>query len=1002
MTTQNNYNKKEKNTETEINQNILNQDIKITPEEEQKLNILYLKKDLSKLEFKKDALQEKQKMITNLKQQHPNYSKYFDNLNLTIDEIKELSDLEKKLEQQKKFEISKINHELIDAPPKNIFQNFDDAETIQRKQESRQNHLPFSLEELRLIIARKMPEKLRAIFESHFLVRLNDLDWTKDKKKNDLFSASSGGAIVEKIFDEKSKKNKFLINLDIDSCFEEDYIKGKGGKKTKLVILNLEKLVYIITRSVLSVIKEKKGFEKICKKLGYNENIDKNCKNYDDWLAMVLLEKDVSSHVNPEFKKAVFEWLSDFNPKDIDFSISSPIIIKTRKINDKVWDKKLKSWKDKSTGEYITGWRRWLLERNATLGSFVYNFTETISRIPSALINKEYYYINIAERDAKEAKKLLSLDLGGGDYVKMIKESRYLNNKDRLRQLILVIANKGAYQWWMAQLWLWKYDWKFKSSKGKEVSSDGFDFMSRVAKAYQKAVKLPVAQPEYKKVGNKFVRFDYQGQMGKMDAILNTISTRQIQNVQADVYNNLFNNSDKKFVNIDSKLGESEFDKQEDGKKKYWLTDDACLNDLIGDNNANAFVKDMKNYAEHLNEKEFNNLVNAGVYSITRRLLQASRVEKEIFSMYTSPVVRSGFEKYKNNVSEPAYVLDQYEEDYKQANELMEKNQNNPLEIVKNSAFDDLLKIYNDYVKKESYIPYMRGTHLTAYGKLNEFIKQSKSAILEIPKIPTSLRETLIDRIDDLNQKKEITPEEINKFYNLYEEKSASLEPETDIKIRTTVHKLLGHMKNLSVVKQYQNIFRPYEYKINEYKPKKASISKENTKKILDFFLKKVMIAPVSTNDKIKSLQAKYPQINFTFKEIEYINQGKDNSEQSLRVYKLLDGKLKSFSEPLEKKLHTDYNQLNLFFNNIYEAKEQIKPIDIDKYIIEFKSLNLIPESIKNKSINTLDDIISYTQLARVVAVDYFNEIDRRKKQRENFSGLFSSYDLDYEEEMME
>lgn len=998
----------------------------LTTEENKKLKILEVKADPSFQKVWKETPPDKKEEFKNELQEM--YGEEFGEPQMAKDERQKLKELQEKAARKIKLEIDHVRNELINTPPDYLFENIDDAKTKKRKEESGEPTFHYSSEEIRLMITRGLPEKLRALFEQFFVVKLDLSNWlaytsATNRERNDQINKASGGALVEGFTDTKTGKDKFRILLDPTSCIE--LRSGILSSNEKLRMFSEDKLVYTITRAIIATIKGKKEFEEFCRKNGFGKNIDKNCRgNFDDWLTLTLLNKKFSdstgkfSKVDSKLQEAANTWLERvtadqiMDPKELG---GRPMVIQSRDIDEKLYAKKIPGWIDKSTGEYIRGWRLSLLETNQWLGKGVYAFTEAISRF--RLFNKEYYYMHLADEDAKEIKKLLSRDLPTSDYMKLFADNRFSQNKDRLRQLIILLAQKSMYQWWMLQLWLWKFDPVFRRTKGKEVSSDGYDLVTRASKAYTKAVGPgPVVLPEYVEKAGRFIRVSYAKQLAKMDGILNTMSLRQIQRFGAEIYANVHHIDGKKFIDPGAKLGQDNGYGKE-GVKKYYASCDIQLDELLGKKEADKFFKDMKNYANDLGEQDFNNLVNAGVLAVTRRYLRASRVEKELFSMYTAPSIKQGYEAYQDKVGETQFVKDDYETDFAPIKKELKKADFNFDALVNDSSLQDLNEIYNEFVKEKKYDPLIRTPQQTKYGRLLEFIKQSKTTILKDEILTDSIKDFITTQLEQFSHKKQIYSGDIEKFRLSLDEKivkekkllSLSMDEKSINRLNkwdqaTTqliknLNGLFKHLENLGIVKQFHLLFKPFETKLSEYQTRQTALNDKQKESIKSYFWKEIALEKTSIDDKVRDLKRQYSYLAFTDEEVNKVSAIQDHKERNVALYSLLEQKLSEASMPSSDKLSKDYDKLDQLYSEINQnfKDPNSETSDFEALKVRFLALNIIPESVKNKEINSTYVILNYLQLAKTVVNNHYLDLERS-----GFGRKTSGYSQTIEDELEE
>lgn len=989
--TQNNLNQEQKNDEKketdkekDTSKSISND---LTTDEKNRLKILKLKDDPSfknvikniKDPAEKKELEDKYKAI---------YGNEFGNLEISPEEKNELKNLNDRNSQDYIKKITVLKHELLKAPSENNFKNFPKEIEPQAQNDPA---IP-NLEYVRLLMS-QLPPELQAIFSEYFVLELNTSNWSNPSsksgnKRNEMLSISSGGAIVEKFTDINSNsKEKFKIIIDKDSLY--DFHESElGGIKFSAKTLNTNKLTYLVTRAILSTIDsdQKQDFVEYCKKNKIKKGLDKNVNNFEDWLAICLSNNDQAKKIDKELTEKAQKWLGSIykNQNLIDTKNFKTTTINKTEFNEHLINDRLSKWEDSETGQEIKGPQAWMLNlfRNMNLsgvGKWLYSVSSVIN-LSKILSKGEYYYYMIAESDGKQVQKLLSRDLGTGDYIKLLKEPKYLNSKDDLRILILTIANKAAYQSWMLHLWLWKFDDVYRKSKGKEVSEDGFDLTNRVAKAYGKAARGPAAVTEYVQKGSKYIRFSYAQQLGKLDAILNTFSLRDIQRIAPDVFQNLYNGKDKKLIDIDQKLGD----------KGYYVSGDVNLDSLIGEGGrfgAKNFVNDMKDYSQELGEEEFLNLANAGVKAIVRRYLQESRTEPVLFSMYTPPMVKHGFETYKNKVGEPAYSEEKYIEDFKNEKKSLAEYNFSVDKKANNSSYDELFDIYSNLVKEKREFPYVKGLIASKHGRLIEYINQSKEKIRELPKsISEDLKSQLIAVINRYEKSPSISVEMTDKVKADLDKKLSSVSREASVIIRKTMDEFFTHLENYGIIKNYQKLFKPYEQNLNNLlskgKDKKGDVNSKQEK--LNYLYKELLPAEgINAQDKIKNLERMYPELALSSNERKNIEKLTSDTDKITFYANLISKKIESPIVGGKASFSKEYDKLNLLYFDVNQKVAHPDDVsgDEEELISRFRELELLPKEVRQSEINTLLDLQNALKLAKVVADDY-EEQDKTKRQR--------------------
>lgn len=952
----------------------------LTNEELKKFSMLRIKADP---EFKKTLRSLSLVAREDLEQRYnAQYNQQFGQLEISPDELNELKTLERKNSRIYQKKIEKFNYELGRALPEENFEGFPHINDPIAQEDS---SLP-TLERVRIALT-AMPEELKVLFQEYFSVRFTNTDWdnrnnSQARDNNQLLEDASGGAMIEKYLE--GSKQKYRIIVDKSSCYEEE-TRYYGGKPLKVTYFNLEKLSYLIIRAILSTIRGKDEFEDFLKEKKYSKNIDKNCPNkVDDWLALCFSNSDLAKNFGKDkelYNKAI-EWLKKaFKEDKLKPEDPETQIIKSRQIDEKILKEKTRKFKDPQTGEEVHDfWQAVLATTNkynvGWLGKALYI---SYSLIPKPQFDFDEYYFALADQDQKEVKKLMSLEKTGGDYIKMLKTPKYYHDKEKMRQLLLVIAQKGAYQSWMAHLWLRKHDWKYKHTKGKEITQDAFDFITRLTKDAGKGLKAPL-RADYKRTPQgKYVRQSYEAQVATLDVIFNQMSLREIQRISADAYGNNWDDDNKKFIDIDAKL--------KIGKegKVYVNSLDGDLSSLIGKNEAKQFVEDMKLYSKEIGEEKLLNLSNPLVTVLTRRYLQASRTEPMLFNMYTAPLIKQGFEAYKNEVGEPQYSIDEYKKDFEKQEKKLEDNDYDIEKTVENSDFSALNEIFKDYTKEKREMPYVRGLQTTKYGKINEFVSQAKEKVLEID-LPQEVHKYISSAINKISQQDIISTEDIDKLHRDIKDKTENLDRDKKLKLGKELDNFFERLSGLGVVKQYQAIFKPYEYHLRNYlATKEEELPKNEKTEFRNWYYQELLPAQNQTaEEKLENIERKYPEMSLGEKQKQILSQKPREDEKISYLSDIISKKLKYRPQEGKIRFMSDYNSLNsLWFdvNRAIKYPDQYKG-NLDDFITEFQKLDLVPEKDKSEPIIDYRQLANYLKLAKIVADDYYEQEERRKQAR--------------------
>lgn len=1002
----------------------------LSPEQKKQLEILCVKEDLQdeiikieRIRDEKTREEEKTKYFADIKKIYGTLlGASFEKLKMTLEDKKVLKELKDKAKEKIDEDTKKLRHDLLNSIPEKCFEGWETEKEQKCKEESGQAvEFPISLEKMRVILHQRLPEELRPIFQELFLLKLDLSNW-KGVGEEDQIVPPPGDSKIEKVFDPQSNKNKFRLTIDPTGCMREESF-GEGAEKVTLYFFSENRFVYQIMRAMLVTIKgeNKKDFEDWCQKNGFGKKIDKNDKTKsDDWLAMMLSDfQKCREKVDPRLKEAYEKWLKKFKKLNVDnftkpSELSETISIKSLELDDTIIENRIYNpWRDKETDTHISGPGLYLLENFGILGKMLYTIGATVGNI-NKLIDRQYIHMFLAEEDAKEMKKLLLRDISGSDYIPMLKNPIYYQNKDKMRALLLTIASKGYYQWWMAQFYLFKHDGKFRSTHGKEITHDGYDFICRLTKMHQKAIKGPaMAIPEYKEVAGKFVRRSYDEQIGIIDGVMETMPLWQVQHILPDALDLL--RVENEYIDLDTKLGEYDKDpdqqKYNKDKKHFCATDNKMLEKFLPVEEAEKFFLAMKDYAQNphnLNEPEFNNLVGPGIKSLVRRLKKAATEDREIFSAHTSPLMRQLFKEYQSKVGDAKYTIKEYESDFSDTRKKIEDHNFDLEETIKDYSFEEICQIYDNFSRDRNISPYMRGDQITPRGKLEGFLEQAKERIISNARsknIPEEIRDFIAAEIERIEEKRLISDDDISNFRKLFEEKTSRLEDKAKYSLGADLDKFFIHLKNLGVVKRYQRLFASYAEKLNYYLApvKEERIDLGKLQKANNYFQEEIAYRSdqTSTGDKIKAIGWKFPQIKFSPKEIDKIESLATNEEKNLKISHLLIEKINELSRPKNQQLNSDYEKLNQLY---YEVNEFIangeKKYNLDELKNTFKTLNLIPDEVKSKSIPTLLDLRKYLQLAKAVVNSYYTEENKRKLKRRHLGIVESALETERESEI--
>lgn len=980
-------------------------------EQKKRLNMLRLKENTGFQSIIKNSSDKEKKDLKD--KYNAIYSDTFGDLELSDEEKIELKRLEKIENTNQKKTIKAIRHELVKTPPKENFEGF-----VSEKETPPNNIPPTITEEMARIMLYQLPEELRAIFTKYFSLRLFSSNWDtrnspQARENNAMLRESSGGAIVKRYFDNASNRQKYRIIIDKDSLMEERE-RTLAGVTVKTQFYNIHKLNYIVTRAILATVSNKKDIEDFCKKDNIKKGLDKNLDDkkspYDDWIAMCFSDKSIVEKREDELLEKSKKWLKQNYKKEnfIDFKNKpDTIIIKSRKFNEKLLKERFEKWTDPDTGKEIKGFWKHVLNLSQKLkvpgiGKNVWNFFNSFT----FSYNYDRYYTALAEEDNKEVKRIQSLDLTGGDTIKLLKDHRYLGDKDRLRQLILTIALKNAYETWMGKLYLWKYDPIFKRTKGKEISADGFDFITRVTKASQKNSKA-IFRADYKKVGNRYIRQTYEQQLAAMDEIYKNLSLRDVQRVAPDVFGNYYDSGE--FMDMESKLGDMSGLKTEDKEKKglFVSSFNGDLSDLVGKKDAKQFVEDMQQYSTALNEKEFLNLVNPGVKAIVRKFKEESTRHPNLFSMYTSPMIKNGFEYYKNQAGRPNFATEEYDKAFKEEEKKFRQNDFNPQEVAENSSYDDIFNIYENFVKEKKENAYTSGSEPTKYSQLLDIIRLSRDKInssLEGSEDQGSsqIKSYFSSILSRISNQETISVEESDKIRAELQKSLEKLSPEKAVVLTKNLNDFFKHLANLGIVRQYQALFKPYQKHLSQYLQSKDKVNPEKRKEIIGWFYKTLLPqVGISIAEKVKLFNNMYPELTLDKYQINAILQERDLEKQMSLFANAVDSKLSSSSQPGRNKFDSDYEKLNSLFFDVTRSIEYPDDYEVDlhDFTKRFQDLDLIPSHIKQKSSLNIKKLLTYLKLAKAVTDDY-NQVYRIQQQKKYERGLLTGYDEDLENEL--
>lgn len=891
--------------------------------------------------------------------------------------------------------IKAIHAELIRSPLPEKFSGFP-------KQDPNKDLDEFMLSEEQIrVFMSSLPSEILAIFNQYFSISFYKNE-DKDQLKK-IVRESSGGAVVEK-YQDQNLSDKFRIYIDIESFYKSKEKEENGFAYTEY-IFQKSRFLYTITRAILSTIKDKSEFIEFAEKSEKlsGKKIDKNCSSeFDDWLAYLLVNPQKAKVTHPELYSAAKSWLKNGFQKEnfVDTSITPEKTIIEKADFDSKLEQGKKRWKNSLTGAPIES-KGWLSFLNFTdslglgsIGSKVFGIAEYFSEIKLAF--EEGYLYAQNESAENEVKRLLGQELSGGDYHKLMKKPQYYNNEDKMKALIFVLAKKGAYHWQFGQLWLYRWDETFQKTKGQEVSMKGFNFINKVNGiiATQNRILKTV---EYKQVGTRFVHNSYQDQIARFDNIFETMSLRDLQRAAADPFNNLYCPETQKFIGIDAKLGETHMQ----GKGKFYIQNDISLDDMLPPGEAEKFVDTMQSFSKESHDEDFNRLVDPIVVSMIKKYVQESRQEPNLFNIYTSSMVKKAFDYYKDHVGETQASQKQLDDDYQNLSDALENNDYNPEVAIENKSYDEINLIYKENYKEENEAPYTRGKEKTKFGRFKELIHQSfsklKTFIANIS-LPESLRDFIISELLKFEDNKNVSVEEINAFNSEVDKKLSDITPDVATKARKYIDEYLKDLERYTVIRAYQNVFRPYVYEINKFKDTKKSKNKIDIGRLNKWYLTKLLPEKSSIEQKLRDIEfASNQTIIFSENEKNYLL----SLAPDVAINKLTDimsSKLERST--LDSGFNAHYHKLNEVYFNINQSllyPERFSS-ELPKFIEDFNHLNLIPQSIKDKTPKSIPAILKKLQIAKAVADDYYQEEELRRQYRNGRSML----DLYQEEEEYE
>lgn len=1020
----------------------------LTEAEKQKLNALQRKKELFGTRIWQEKIEklnssgdkEKQVKLDEYKNTYRKFSTEdvdFSDLKFSEENEDELARLLQQDQQERNKEEEKVNRELMNAPKEELFRGFDTEEQKDRKERNDEITTAITLEQARLVLD-KLPPKLKAIFKQFFILELDSNNWSSDHDEAQTQAAARGGAIIEKIVGQ----DKFKIIVDPLCCqdIETNYFQGM---RYSVYFRNPDKLLYIVARTMIALFSssEKDKFNKACKEEVFGRKLDQNCEQgNDDWLAFCLTDKDTSKKISPKLLQVAENWLDSLDVNKINQEGSTVNLrddsretIKCRAYyNDEYFKRIKQEWKNLTTGQKIADmpsggnffarfmnikkWlhidpKKWELFlwydkfktsifqlglRTPIVNFFVEKVMNLAAIVKNFRADDDQYYQYLAAEDSKAISAIKSKELAEVDRAKEIKNVIF--DKDASRQLILAFSDKGEYKWWRIQYWLWKHDKTFEKTKGAEVSREGFDFITRAVKLYNKAINGQGAYAPYKESGGRYIRNSYEKQLQTLDIIISSMSSRQVQNMAPNIYFDMRLDDGKGMREIYyNGLGDNEKlggNRKEGESIIHTCEQQGDLKSFLGAAEADFFIGEMGEYAKEIHEENFNTLFSPGQVALIRRLKQAERVEPYLFNEFTSPFTIDSYDYFKTRVGEAEEPMKNLKKSF---DKYMKISADKELEIA---SYEETSDIYRKFGKEEQFHPNMRKPQLTEHGKLLEFIKQSQNQILDVEGVSSEIRNTILTRLNKLIDQNYISSKDIFDFEEMVEGSTKGLDKAKTNKLREILDEIFEHLKRLLIAKEYQGIFKPYERKFFDYyQPNYRAKPGVNSNKIDEAkksFLNKLE-AGESYKTIINELRKEFDFLEFDEDEIKKIELEHNEQKKNDKTADLFYGKLKNAGTDGGKRFKDDYNDLlNVYQSTTRLVRNQEESQEIfNRLLLAFGNLNLIPKSEKDKTYNTIKELQTPLQIAMAVYDNHLIDKERMEK-RKSMAPQF--YDLEMEE----
>lgn len=201
-----------------------------------------------------------------------------------------------------------------------------------------------------------------------------------------------------------------------------------------------------------------------------------------------------------------------------------------------------------------------------------------------------YFELAVSEHDKKEVSRIMAREENINDRDARLQLLLNTSNQEEMRRLLLADSETGDWALWRELLYLWKFDHKFRESKGREIEQESFNTITRLHRISNKAKRHGTKPSLYKTVRDEFgnTRYLLKTYAQWYEGIKYEVEARSERDMMGTIQEAFEIMDDQEgFIPLNAYIGENLDDPNSRGWKMGQVGD---IRPLIGDDNGRQYL----------------------------------------------------------------------------------------------------------------------------------------------------------------------------------------------------------------------------------------------------------------------------------------------------------------------------------------------------------------------------------------------------------------------------